>query len=158
MRLLRRRAVQRSFETNAFLQPFVVAQMIKLPHTHTHTQGKGHTRKTHAHTETTRKSTQEAPSRHQTWPELVPKPFPLICRRAPCLLVMRTGRGAGPSFLPAPRGEAACTNLNCVSNDANCLARRRRRKKTRRKRNRGGGRGGGINHTVLSLSNSIHSP
>lgn len=52
------------------------------------------------------------------WPALAPKPFPLICRHASCLLVMRTGREAGPSSLAAPRRRAARANLNCVSNDA----------------------------------------
>lgn len=79
------------------------------------------------------KNAHKAKSHRQTWPALVPKPFPLICRRAPCLLVMRTGRKAGPSSLPAPWGQAACTNLNCVSSDTNSVAQ----KKTRRKRNRG---------------------
>lgn len=69
--------------------------------------------------------TLKAKSHHQAWPALVPKPFPLICRQAPCLLVMRTGREAGPSSLPAPLGQAVCTNLNCVSNDANSLVQKR---------------------------------
>lgn len=79
-------------------------------------------------------STHRAESHHQAWPALVPKPFPLICRQAPCLLVMRTGREAGPSSLPAPSGQAACTNLNCVSNDANSLAQNRLEGRERRRK------------------------
>lgn len=128
-RLLHRRAIQQSFETNFFLRLPVVAQMII--HTHKCEEGRKHeqtdTQKDRKHTHN---HTHQAKSHHQAWPALLPKPFPLICRRASCLLVMRTGREAGPSSPPAPPGQAARTNLNCVSNDANSLAK----KKTRRMR------------------------
>lgn len=112
------RALQQSFETNVFLQPSASAQVIKLPHT-----GEGsHPERMHMpqHKKTHKKKL----SHRSAWPALLPKPFPLICRRAPCLLVMRTGREAGPSSLPAPLGQAACANLSCVSNDANSLAQK----------------------------------
>lgn len=89
----------------------------------------------------------KAESLHQTWPALAPELFPLICWRAPCLLVMRTGRKARPWSLQAPSGKAARTNLNCVSNYPNSPAL----KQTRRMRNRG------KKITQSSPSRRIHS-